>query len=81
MVTFQETEYVEISEGDIVQIVDQEHPWFPALLIVNEVKNWGVQAVVLIPKTNDGSEPVGQAHNRLPFNVIEKVGRTSVRPS
>lgn len=39
-----------IQEGDIIQIVNPENAWFPALLIVSEVKSWGVQAYLFVPK-------------------------------
>lgn len=74
-------EYIDIEKDDIVQIVDQDHAWFPALLIVDEVKSWGVQAFVIIPNSNDGSEPISQAYNRLPFNKIEKVGKANIAPA
>lgn len=28
------------AEGDIVQITDTSHHWFPALLVVDEVRAW-----------------------------------------
>lgn len=65
---------MKLKEGDIVQIVHDQHPWFPALLIVSEVKSWGVQAYALIPRSNDGSEAPGQAYNRLQDEEIMKVG-------
>jgi hypothetical protein len=64
--------------ADIVQIIDKEHPWYPCLLIVSEVKSWGVQACVLIPKSNDGSEAPAEAYNRLSFEKIAKVGEAKV---
>jgi len=70
----------ELEKGDIVQIVDEGHAWFPALLIVDEVKSWGVQAVTLVPKANDGSEPVARLYNRLPWALIEKVGKANIVP-
>lgn len=63
-----------MQKNDIVQITDADHPWFPALLIVSEVKSWGVQAYAIIPITNDHSELPGEAFNRLNFNQIAKVG-------
>ncbi len=62
------------STGDIIQITDNTHAWFPCLLIVSEVKQWGVVAYGIIPKSNDGSKPVELAFNRLSYGVFEKVG-------
>lgn len=68
----------EIKKGDIVQIIAKDHVRFPALLIVDEVKNWGVLAVALIPVNNIGNEPIGRAYNRLPYNIILKVGKAAI---
>jgi hypothetical protein len=65
--------------GDIVQITDIKHPWFPSLLIVSEEKGWGVQAVCFIPQSNKINE-VGHAYNRLKHEQIIKVGRAIVTP-
>ena len=65
---------MDYTQGDIVQIVDETHPWFPALLVVDEVKSWGVQAFAFMIQSNDGSEPVTHAYNRIEFSKIEKVG-------
>lgn len=67
-----------IKPGDIVQITDEEHPWYPALLIVDEVKSWGVQAACLMPQSNGSPSECGQAFNRLRFAEIEIVGAARV---
>jgi hypothetical protein len=64
-----------IENGDIVQIVDESDPWFPCILFVSEVKEWGVQAGVIIPNSNDGSQKPGTAYRRLKFDKIAKVGK------
>ncbi len=63
-----------IKEGDIIQITREDDPWFPALLIVDEVKSWGVQAYVIVPNSNDGSSKPGNAYRRLKAELFEKVG-------
>jgi hypothetical protein len=40
-------------QGDIVQVTNIHHPWFPALLVVQEVTEDTVSANAVIP-TNDG---------------------------
>jgi len=62
--------------GDIVQITDPFHPWFSCLLIVTEVKSWGIQGYVSIPMSNDGKIPASSAFNRLNYERITKVGHT-----
>lgn len=63
-----------ISIGDIIQITHRKDPWFPALLIVDEVKPWGVQAYTIIPQSNDGGEKPGNAYRRLKFTLFARVG-------
>lgn len=69
-----------IDRGDIVQIVNDKHPWFPCLAIVDEVKSWGVQAYVLVPESNDGSTRPSLAWNSLVFTDITPVGKATVMP-
>lgn len=64
--------------GDIVQIIDVTHSWYPALLIVDEPKNWGVVAYIFIPQSNDGSKTVGTLYTRLRSEQIEKVGNANI---
>lgn len=67
-----------VAVGDVIQITDTPHPWFPCLLIVEEVKPWGVLAFVLMPLANDGSKPPGGAYNRLETGSFEVIGQAKV---
>jgi hypothetical protein len=67
-----------MKKGDVVQITDETHAWYPALLIVSEAKAWGVQAYVIVPKSNDGSELPALAFNRLTNEQIQKVGEAII---
>lgn len=58
--------------GDIIQIIDEQDPWYPCLLIVSELKSWGVQAYVLIP--NEREVLTGQAYRRMKKGLYEPVG-------
>jgi|WetSurSiteA1Bulk_404760.scaffolds.fasta_scaffold142285_2 hypothetical protein len=71
-----DTENIEV--GDIVQIVAPTHSWYPAILLVSEVKSWGVLAYVIIPISNVDAASYKIAPIRLPFDVIEKVGVAKV---
>ena len=66
-----------MKKNDIVQITDEKHPWFPCLLIVDEVKPWGVQAACLIPNSNKQND-VRRAFNRLKTEQVEVVGRAAI---
>ena len=66
-----------MKKGDIVQITDEKHAWFPCLLIVDEVKPWGVQAACLIPNSNTQND-VGRAFNRLKIEQVEVVGEAVI---
>ena len=63
--------------GDIVQVIDLMHPWYPALLVVSEVKSWGVVAYCLVPDSNMKG-PASCAYNRLEWSKVDKVGTAKV---
>lgn len=68
-----------MKKGDIIQIIDQKDNWYPCLLIVDEVKSWGVQAYILIPN-NDGRDP-GIAYYRISNGKFESVGVALIETS
>ena len=65
--------------GDIVQIVDKSDAWYPCLLIVSEVKDWGVLACTLIPRSNSEND-IGHAYRRLNYDKITRVGFAAIHP-
>jgi hypothetical protein len=67
-----------INTTDIIQITDEHHPWYACLLVVSEVKFWGVVAYIAIPESNDGSKRPAPAFNRLNYNQFKKVGKATV---
>ncbi len=64
--------------GDIVQITDASHGWYPALVVVDEVKSFGCQAYMIHIKSNDPSSKNGTAYIRLNRNQYERVGRAVI---
>jgi len=38
-----------LQRGDIIQITNVNHQWFPCLLMVDEVEDWGVKAYLIEP--------------------------------
>ena len=65
--------------GDIIQIIDEAHAWFPCLAIVTEPKSFGCQACVLAPRSNDENN-VAQAYFRPRFGQFVVVGQAMVVP-
>lgn len=63
-----------IAKGDIVQITNTKCEWYPCLLIVDEVKTWGIQGYVLVP-TPSG---VGSAYYRVNTEDFDKVGKAII---
>lgn len=61
-----------VERNDIVQITDQGHQWFPALLIVEELKGWGVMGYHHVVTNDD--KAAGQAYIRIKGAQFEKVG-------
>jgi len=58
-----------LEKGCIVQITDESDPWFPCLLIVDEVKSWGIQGYLTIPPN-----ATGNAYYRIENGKFEFVG-------
>ena len=63
-----------VSVFDIVQITDPDHHWFPALIIVSEVKSFGIQGYCLIPESNREGSRAAQAFIRLEADKYERCG-------
>ena len=61
--------------GSVVQITNSKHKWFPALVIVTELKSFGIQGYCTIP-SNDGNG--GNAFIRLNHSDIELVGKAVI---
>jgi hypothetical protein len=59
--------------GDVIQIAPDKH-WGGCLLIVDEVRDWGVQAFVEIPLR-------GRAFLRVPHEDYEVVGKAPWVPA
>ena len=59
-------------KGDIVQITDKEHHWYPCLIIVDEVKEWGIIGYIHYPTGLD--QPVRPAYIRLTKDQYQLCG-------
>lgn len=66
-----------ISNGDVIQITNAQHHWFPALCIVDEIKGFGCQAYVIVPQRNDAPQSVAEAYIRLNTSDYERIGVAS----
>jgi hypothetical protein len=62
--------------GDIVQITNDDHHWFACLIIVTEVRNWGIIGYITIPTNRD--EPNGTAYIRLKNEDFQVVGNATL---
>jgi hypothetical protein len=62
-----------VAVGDLIQVNEEgpEH-WFRCILVVDEVKGWGVQAYCTIPSSRD--RPSGDAHMRLDWREFDTLG-------
>jgi hypothetical protein len=65
----------EVKSGDIVQITNDKHSWYPCLIIVSEVKSWGIQGYITIPANNNAC---GNAYIRLESKDFEIVGYANI---
>lgn len=66
-----------IKPGDAVQIVDQNHHWFPCIIIVEKIKSWGCQGYITIPN-NDRDETNGSAYIRLNRDQYVFIGQAPI---
>jgi hypothetical protein len=66
----------EIKQHDIIQANPKVKNWARCLLIVDEVKSWGVQAYTVIPAARDA--PSGDAPMRLSWDEFDLVGGRSL---
>lgn len=49
--------------------------WFRCVLVVDEVKSWGVQAYCVVPNARD--RPSGDAYMRLKWSEFDELGAKS----
>ncbi len=59
--------------GDIIQVTSVNHSWFPCLLMVDEVEDWGVKAYLIEPDLEHHSYKV--APTRIGNGNFVKVGK------
>jgi len=62
---------MEIKKGDIVQVTSSENKWYPCLVIVSDVKEFGIQGYTSMPTQGD-------AYIRLKKEEYEIVGEAVV---
>lgn len=62
--------------GDIVQITDENHQWFPCLAVVKTTRSHDVKAYVTIPVNDD--VPNGNASVQLRHDQCVVVGRAAI---
>ena len=68
---------VELKKKDVVQIVNVEHPWYSAFIIVDDIRTWGIQGYYSVV-SNDPKVGVGLAYTRLEYAEIQKIGEAVV---
>ncbi len=65
-------------KGDIIQITDESHPWFPALLIVEKSTEKNVLATCLTPMSNAKGSRCAQCSIRLKYDQFEICGQAHI---
>ena len=65
-------------KGDIIQITDEQHPWFPALLIVDDTTEKRVLGTCLMPMSNTKGSRCAQASIRLKYDQFAICGQAVV---
>lgn len=67
-----------VEPGDVVQITREDHGWYPALIVVSEVKQFGIQGYMTVVTSNDPNEPNAPAYGRLNWGDFEYVGKAVI---
>lgn len=66
----------QVAEHDLIQVNEDGPPnWFRCILVVDEVRNWGVQAYAIIPQASDKCS--ADAFMRLSWSEFETLGGKS----
>lgn len=68
---------MKIEVNSIVQITKETHYWFPALVIVSELKSFGIQGYVFLPSNDIKDRKVDI---RLEHDDYEAVGKAIIVP-
>lgn len=66
----------EVEPGDVIQVNDTVEHWFRCLMVVDEVKGWGVQAYCTIP--GERGRAAGDAFMRLQWEEFDLIGAKSL---
>lgn len=61
-----------LQKGSLIQITEATNAWFPAVLVVSEVKEWGVQAYIFLP--DHQFEVCSVAYYRVKMEEFKVVG-------
>jgi hypothetical protein len=71
------SESKQVAENDLIQVNEDGPPnWFRCILVVDEVKPWGVQAYAIIPQARD--KVSADAFMRLEWNEFDILGAKSL---
>jgi hypothetical protein len=63
-----------LAANDLIQVNEDGPPhWFRCILVIDEVKSWGVQAFCTIPGSRDRGTS-GDAYMRLSFGEFDRLG-------
>lgn len=65
-----------VQKGDVVQITNDDHHWFACLIVVTEVRSWGVIGYAMLPTNDD--KPNGTAYIRLKNDDFQVIGMASL---
>lgn len=71
---------MEIEVGDVVQITEKHGRagWIGCLVLVTEVKSWGVMGCIHYPQTHEAAADIWI---RLSFAEVERVGAAPLCPA
>lgn len=68
----------DIEKGDVIQLAPEAGGWGPVFAVVDEVRAWGVIAMMYVPEarvTEDGGGGPGVAPIRLKSEQFVRIGK------
>lgn len=70
-----------VEVGDLVQITNRDHDWYRCILVVDQVKSWGIQAGMQLPPGvhEVACMPDNTTYLRIPNGDYEIVGKGLIK--
>lgn len=69
---------LKLEPGDLIQVNEKVPHWWRCVLVVDEMKSWGVQAYCTIPGSGQERGRSADAYMRLQWDEFDPLGASSI---